>query len=94
MMYIEMLLLNALMIAGFKLATEEGMIFAWLQHISMPKWVAYPLYACATCMSSLWSLPVFYWAYGIENAVLWPAYVLALAATSTLVYSVIDRLSK
>jgi hypothetical protein len=91
---IETLLINALIIAGVKLASEEGMILSFLPKLNLPKWVAMPLYDCATCMASLWSVPAYLFYFGVEQPYIWPFYVLALSATSTLVYSIIDRLSK
>ena len=94
MTFIEVLLLNALIIAGFKLATEEGMVLHFISRLRLPQWVAAPLYACSTCMASVWSLPVFAWFYGAENWILYPFYVLALAASSTFVYAAIDKISR
>lgn len=91
---IEILAINALIIAGIKLATDEGMLLHPLTNIRLPVWLRKPLYACVTCMASIWSIPVFLFEYGIDNAYLWPFYVLALAAVSTAMFGLIDRISK
>ena len=94
MMLLESLLLNAMVITGVKLATEEGMILHPLTKIPLPVWLRKPLYECVTCMASIWSVPVFAWFYGFGTLYVWPFYVLALAAVSTGVYGFIDRISK
>lgn len=91
---IETLAINALIIAGMKLATEPKMILHFITKIKLPEWLRKPLYECVTCMASIWSVPVFLFYYGIENAYIWPFYVLALAAGSTAMFGFIDRISK
>lgn len=91
---LEILLLNALVIAGVKLATEEGMLLHPVIRLPLPVWVKKPLFDCATCMASLWSVPVYLWNWGCTTPYVWPFYVLALAAVSTAVYGFIDRISK
>jgi hypothetical protein len=49
----------ALAINGIYLATDEGMILykpcCWISRF-IPEWLGMPLYACPTCMASVWSV--------------------------------------
>jgi len=61
-------ILTALFIVGISISLQDGMIFGFvrrsLDKFMIPDLIAKPLYDCAICMSSVWSVTVYYLIYG------------------------------
>lgn len=97
----SLLVVNGFSIVGFYLAAQEGMVLGfirkYLDKYLSEKW-RMPVYDCPTCMASLHSI-YFYWGayllltsfgYHINIYVallVYPAYITALAAISTIIYN-------
>jgi hypothetical protein len=95
MTFLVIALVNAFIINGIHLSTYEGMINAWIPRLlkNTPEWVQKPLYDCPTCMASVHSTYIFWAAYPftLESLILYPFYILALAAMATVINRAYDE---
>ena len=86
---IELIILNALYIVGFHLATGEDMILnkpaLWIEQ-RIPYWLTKPLFNCPTCMASVHSIVPYFYINDLttQNLLIYPFYVCALAGLSTI----------
>lgn len=89
---IELLIINALAIIGFHIATEEGMILSFIEPLTgwMPEKLLKPLYTCPYCMSSVHSTYVFIPLIlkGVYSWADYPVYILSLCGTVAILYNV------
>ena len=92
------------MILGFYASMQETMIFEKLgdklqdmkKGTDFQQWIAKPLGTCPICMSSLYSLPI-YWGYYLLNPfnliyaiIFYLCYVLALAGLNFVIIMIYD----
>jgi len=81
------------MTIGIHAATWENMIFhkpaLWLKN-HLPIWVHKPLFSCAICMSSVWS--VVFWVVFNFHFVLLPFVILATAGLNTIFTGIIAHI--
>jgi hypothetical protein len=78
-------LMVAFAINSFKLASQDGMIFGrlydFLDLVIKNRYIKKPTIGCATCMSSVWSLPILF----IEP-IYYPFVVICTSVIATLTY--------
>lgn len=80
--------------------TQPGMLLQVLHKTRslgrrMPTWLHKPLFGCATCMCSFWSLAVHTWAGVLQDATFawyasWPFVALAAAGLSSVLFELIS----
>ncbi len=75
----------ALTINSFHLASQDGMIFGklydFLDLVIKKDWIKKPLFKCATCQSSVWSLPILF-----IHPVYYPFVVICTSVIATILY--------
>lgn len=101
---------NSLFIHGFSACFADGMIFGgiakWIEgwdksgniqvkkRARIPKWLQKPLYACPTCMASIWgTVGYFVGVIALQDVLplswaviaFWPVYVVCLAGLNSVI---------
>jgi hypothetical protein len=78
-------LMVAFAINSFKLASQDGMIFGklydFLDLVIKNRYIKKPTIVCATCMSSVWSLPILF-----IHPVYYPFVVICTSVIATYIY--------
>lgn len=87
-----LLLINAFLIIGFSLSTDENMLLHWVRRIGdkfIPEFWRKPIYDCPTCMASLHSIYPYFLINGFsrETVLFYPVYILSLAGLTTYLNS-------
>lgn len=87
-------LIVSLMTVGIHATTWEGMIFnrlaEWLKK-RLPMWICKPLFSCAICMSSVWTL-VFMCFFGFPAWYFVPLIMLIVAGMNTIITATISNI--
>ena len=94
---ITLFIVNLLVIWGLNFAFEVGNIFGFvkgwyhknfmmLEQNTFAEFLEKPLFGCVMCMSSVWSIPFYTWAYINWDWSLWywPIWVLCLTGASAI----------